>query len=475
MKNIFSDKKLRYGTYSTFTALVVIAIAVVVNLIAGSINFKKDLTPNSLFAVTDDTKNVLDSVENDVNIYAMYQTGQEDSVVLRILDQYKNACSKINVQTKDPVLYPQFVEKYTADGSNISTGSLIVESGDRYKVISSSDLYTQGTDYMTGEATQSIAAEAQITGAIQYVSIDKLPLICNITGHNEMSLSDLGSELASNLSTSNYEIKDINLLDEDIPSDCALILATTPERDYTADEAKKITDYLANDGRAIFLIDYQFNTFENISGILANYGVSLDNPIIFEGDSDYQYQNYPTAIMPDVAVHDATADMGDTAVLLTNAYGITEIPEKRVSTKVEPLLTTSSSSFGRTGDDMSVAKTDSDIPGPFNTAVAVTDSTYTDVQHTTKLVVCSGYYYMLYAQADMLVGYGNSDFVMGCINWLNDKNDMEKINISPKSLANETFYTDYAQSERIKYICVIFLPLFIIGVGFAVWFSRRNK
>ncbi len=475
MKNIFSDKRLRYGTYSTFTALVVIAIAVVVNLIAGSINYKKDLTPNSIFAVTDDTKTVLDNVKNNVNIYAMYQTGQEDSVVLQILDQYENANSNIKVQTKDPVLYPQFVEKYTADGSTVSTGSIIVESGDRYKVIDSSDIYTQGTDYMTGEATQNVAAEAQITGAIQYVTIDELPVICNITGHNEMSLQDLGSELAANLSTANYEIRDVDLLEEDIPSDCSLILATTPDRDYTADEAKKITDYLANDGRALFLIDYKYNTFENVSSILANYGVSLDNPIIFEGDSKYQFQNYPTAILPDIAIHDATKDMGDTAVLFTNAYGITELPEKRVSTTIEPLLTTSASSFGRVGESESVSKTDSDVPGPFNTAVAITDNTYTDSEHTTKLIVCSGYYYLLFSQADMLVSYGNSDFVMGCINWLNDKKDMDTINISPKSLTNETFTTDYASSERVKYICVVLLPLFIIGMGFVVWFSRRNK
>ncbi|MCD7904583.1 MAG: GldG family protein [Clostridiales bacterium] len=474
MKNIFSDKRFRYGTYSTLTAVVVIAIAVLVNLIAGSINYKKDLTPNSIYALTDTTKEVLEGLDDDVTIYALYQTGQEDTVITQILDQYEFASGNIDVSVKDPVLYPQFVEKYTESGS-VSTGSLIVEKGDRYKIIPYSDLYSSGMDYTTGETTQTVAAESKITSAIQYVTAESLPIIYTVTGHNEMTLSDLGSPLEEDLETANYEVREINLFDEDIPDDCSILLATTPMNDYTAAEAEKAKAFLASDGRAIFLIDYQYNTFENLSSILADYGLSLDNPIIFEGDSSYQYENYPTAILPDIAIHDATEGMSQKRVLFLTTYGITTLEDKRVSTTVEPLLTTSSSAFGKVNDDETVTKTDDDIAGPFGVAVAVTDSTYTDTSHITKLVVCSAYYYTLYSQADALVSYENSDFVLGCINWLNDKSDTEAVTIVSKSLASETFYTDYSQSERIKYTCVIFLPVFIIGMGFCVWFSRRNK
>ncbi|MCD8089266.1 MAG: GldG family protein [Clostridiales bacterium] len=471
---IFSDKRFRYGTYSTLCAVIVIALAVLVNLIAGSINYKKDLTPNSIYAITDATKEVLSGLDDEVTIYALYQTGQEDTVITQILDQYDNASGKINVSVKDPVLYPQFVEQYTGGGS-VSTGSLIVESGDRYKVIQSSELYTSSMDYSTGETAQSVSAESKITSAVQYVTSDSLPILYTVTGHNEMTLSDIGSALSDDLETANYEIRDINLFDSDIPEDCSVLVLTTPQNDYTAAEAEKVKAYLANDGRAIFMIDYQYNAFENVSSILADYGLSLDNPIIFEGDSSYQYENYPTAILPDIAIHDATADMAQKRVLFTTAYGITELPDKRVSTTVEPLLTTSSSAFGKVNEDETVTKSEEDIDGPFNVAVAVTDSTYTDTSHVTKLVVCSAYYYTLYSYADAMVSYGNSDFILGCINWLNDSSDTETVTISAKSLASETFYTDYAQSERIKYTCVIFLPLFIIGMGFWVWFSRRNK
>lgn len=474
MKNILSDKRFRYGTYSTLMAVIVIAIAVVINLIAGKINYKMDLTPNSIFAITDDTKNVLDSLERDVTIYELFKTGEEDTVVTQILDQYKNQSSKIKVIEKDPVLYPQFAEKYTAEGS-VSTGSLIVECGEKYKIISNYDLYTTNTDYTTGQNNENVVAEEKITGAIQYVTAENLPVIYTVTGHNEMSLEDIGSSLADSLDTANYEVKSINLFEEAVPDDCALLFVTTPQKDYTAEEAQKVKDYLAADGRAIFMMDYQYNAFENVSGILADYGLSADNPIIYEADANYQYQNYPTAILPDIAIHDATEGLDQTRVLISNAYGITQLPEKRVSTNVEALLTTSKSAFGKVNEDDTVTKTDADIPGPFDVCVAVTDNTYTDKEHTTKLVVCAGYYYMLYGQADAMVSGGNSDFIMGCINWLDDKSSVDTVNIAGKSLARETFYTDYAQQEKVKYICVIFLPVFIIGMGFVVWFSRRNK
>ncbi|MCD8158855.1 MAG: GldG family protein [Clostridiales bacterium] len=469
-----SDKRLRYGTYSTLSAVVVIAIAVVINLIAGKVNYKKDLTPNSIYAITEATQSVLDGLTDDVTIYALYQTNQEDSVITQVLDQYENASGKISVSVKDPVLYPQFVEKYT-DGGSVSTGSLIVECGKKYKIVPSFELYSTGTDYLTGDSTQNISAESKITSAIQYVTAESLPVIYTVTGHNEMTLSDLGSPLAEDLETANYEVREINLFDEDIPEDCSILLLTTPQSDYTADEAAKVKAYLANDGRALFLIDYMYNTFENVSSILADYGVSLDNPVIFEGDANYQYQNYPTAILPDIAIHDATAEMAQSRALFLTAYGITTLDDKRVSTTVEPLLTTSSSAFGKMTEDETITKQEGDTDGPFDVAVAVTDNTYTDTSHITKLIVCSGYYYTLYAQADAMVSYGNSQFVMGCVKWLSDNYDTSTVTIASKSLASETFYTDYAQSERIKYTCVIFLPVFIIGMGFVVWLSRRNK
>lgn len=473
-KSNSNNKRFIYGTYSTLTAVIVIAIAVVINLLAGKINYKKDLTPNSIFAITDTTKDVLNGLDKDINIYALFKTGEEDSVITQILDQYSGASSKIHVEQKDPVLYPQFVEKYT-DSGNISTGSLIVECGDKYKVLSNYDLYTSDSDMTTGEATQSVVAEEKITSAIQFVTADSLPVIYTVTGHNEMTLSDIDSSLADGLETANFEVKELNLFDEAVPDDCSILFVTTPQRDYTAEEAQKVKDYLSKDGRAIFMLDYQYNAFENVSSILADYGVSTDNPIIYEGDANYQYQNYPTALLPDIAVHDATEGLDQIRVLLSTAYGITQLPDKRVSTTIEPLLETSAQSFGKVSENETVTKSAEDVSGPFDVAVAITDSTYTDTEHTTKLVVCSGYYYMLFGQADAMVSGGNSDFIMGCINWLNDKSENETINIAAKSLASDTFYTDYAQSERVKYICVILLPLFIIGMGFGVWFSRRNK
>lgn len=474
IKKILGDKRFRYGTYSTLMAAVVIAIAVVINLIAGRINYKKDLTPNSIFAITDVTREILDSLDEDINIYALFKTGEEDSVITQILDQYEGASSKIHVTLKDPVLYPQFVEKYT-ENESISTGSLIIESGDRYKVLSNYDLYTEGTDLATGKDIQSVAAEEKITGAIQYVTSETLPVIYMVTGHDEMTLEDIGSSLAGRLETANFEVRSINLFDEAVPEDCDILFISTPQRDYTEQEAQRVKDYLAADGRAVFMLDYQYNAFENVSGILADYGLSTDNPIIYEGDSSYQYQNYPTAILPDIAVHDATEGESQIRVLLSTAYGITQLDEKRVSTTVEPLLTTSKSSFGKLSTDDTVTKSANDISGPFDVAVAVTDSTYTDTQHTTKLVVCAGYYYMLFGQADAMVSGGNTDFMMGCISWLSDGSDGKTINIAAKSLAGDTFYTDYAQSERVKYICVIILPVLIIGMGFWVWLSRRHK
>lgn len=49
MKKIFNDKRFKYGTYSTVITLVILAILVAVNLVAGEFDYKIDLSEDSVF------------------------------------------------------------------------------------------------------------------------------------------------------------------------------------------------------------------------------------------------------------------------------------------------------------------------------------------------------------------------------------------------------------------------------------------
>lgn len=50
IRNSFRDKKFKYGGYATLMTAVVIAIAIIINLVVDQINWKLDLTQNQMFS-----------------------------------------------------------------------------------------------------------------------------------------------------------------------------------------------------------------------------------------------------------------------------------------------------------------------------------------------------------------------------------------------------------------------------------------
>ena len=189
IRNSFINKKFKYGCYATLMTAVVIAIVIVIILVVDQINWKADLTQNQMFSLSEQTYNVPDNLEQDIKIIGLYETGKEERVVTEIIDRYLARSKRITYTTIDPERYPQLVAKYEKDGQSLSTGSLIVESGDRYKIINRYDLVNYSFSNTSGQfQAQSLAAEQRLTGAILYVTAEDLPVVYLLEGHGEDSL-----------------------------------------------------------------------------------------------------------------------------------------------------------------------------------------------------------------------------------------------------------------------------------------------
>lgn len=469
----FKNKKFKYGTYSAISAIVVIAVLIAVNLVVSQFDLKFDLTSNDMFSISDTSKEIINNLDTDVNIYALFKTGSEDATFKEILEQYASNSKHVNVIYKDPYLYPQFTQNYSSNGQEIEVNSIIVESGERYKVIMPDELISYSTNYQTYQTyAESIDIEPKVTSAIQYVTTENIPVVYYMTGHNEMPIPPYFEQ---QLEASNYQIQEINLLTmETIPSDCSALIMTTPGRDYTIEETKKIKDYLANDGRAILLLQYTSSNLPNVNSILNSYGVQIDKSVIVEGNKENYYQN-PTWLLPNIESHDMTKNTLDKnyRIFLPIGQTITETELKKNSLTIEPLLTTSKKSYSKNNPQaQSVNKEQGDMEGPFNVGVAITDSYYTDVAHQTKMIVVSSSDMLL----DEISGYvsgGNTSFILSAVNWLNDSK--ENTFIPPKNLNVERIVIDSSQGSLIIIFSCIVIPLSLFITGFAVWLRRRNK
>ncbi len=467
-KNIFNDKRFKYGTYSTVVTIVFIAILVVFNLVVGQFNRSFDFTEDNVFSLSDETKTVLDSVQGDIRIYTLFRTSESDAIVGRVeqvLDQYMQHSGHIKTENMDIYLHPDFTSKYSSEGNTIGVNGIIVEQGDKFRLINYED-------YFNDEGRFSL--ESCLTSAIQYVSMDAQPAVYFVTGHGEADSRSYTS-LNESLKLANYELKDINLLEKDIPEDCCVLLITPTARDYSKEEAKKVLDYLADDGRAYMIIGgTDTDEFTNLSSIASAYGITLQKGYVYEGD-EASYMMYPYAVLPQLCDHDIntslTANNYKVITVACQALGRTDL--KKQSLEIVPVLSTSDKSYIKKEGNSSANKEAGDKEGPFDIAVAVTDSTYTDKAHSTKLVITGASYYLIEPNTDAMVNNADSTFVVNGINWLNDSEDT--VVIPSKSLQDNSIIVDASTAGIIKLISWGIIPGAIFLAGFIVWLIRRNK
>lgn len=470
----FKDKRFKYGSYSTLIALFVVAILIVVNLVVGKFDIKFDLTPSEAFSISDTSKEVISNIDSDITIYALFKTGSEDKDVTEILEQYQSVSKNINIVYKDPYIYPQFVNEFKTDGEDIPNNSLIVVSGSKFKVINYSELFTGYSDYSGQAYKASSNVEAVVTSAIKYVTMESVPVIYYVTGHGETEIPEL---LKSQLTSANYDIKEFDLLmNSAVPEDCSVLLMTNPVKDYSEKETEAVKNYLASDGRAIVLTQFSTdNVYKNFNSIINAYGVQQEEGLIYEASPENLLQNVPTFVLPDFSEHDITNRLIEKKyrVFLPYVQAVSEMELKKSSITVEPLLTTSNQSYIKKNmQSETFYKEQGDTDGPFNAAVAVTDSYYTDTQHTTKLVVVGSSSFIL-DEINQIIGGNNSTFIVNALSWLNDSED--SIFISPKSLISQPLVIDSASIRWIVLVSCVLQPVVIFGIGFIIWLRRRNR
>ena len=215
--------------------VVFVAAVIVINMIAGKIPSKYtqiDVRIQALFSIGDETKKALKELDKDVTIYQIAQTGYEDKNISSLLKRYKDESKHINVEVKDPVVNPKFVSDYTNE--QISSNSLIVESGERSKIINYSDMYESSLDYNTySYQTTGFDGEGQITSAIGYVTSENLPVLYTLEGHGEKTLS---TDLKDSIEKANIEVEELNLLtEENVPEDANCLMIVSPTTDLSSD------------------------------------------------------------------------------------------------------------------------------------------------------------------------------------------------------------------------------------------------
>ncbi len=382
IKESLSTKNVRFGSYSAVLIVIVVAIAVVINLIFSALpeNFKAaDLTPGKLYTVCDKTKEMLKGLDKDVTITVLANEDSADDTLVKLIERYKDGSKHIKVKYKDPEVDLDAANNY----SDLTQNSVIVSSDTKELTIDYNEIYVSDYSdyYTTGSYSTTFDGEGQLTSAIAAVSAENSTKVYYLSGHGETELSE---SLSSLITKQNFETAELNLMSEgSIPEDCACLIINYPQNDLGSDEANLIIKYLDEGGRALITAGYTENTLKNFASVFDAYGMKLGDGVVMESSGSY-YQ-YPLYVLPNIESTDFMTDLDNVNILMPNTLGITktesssddESSESSTASSdsgegsdvtITDLLTSSDGAYLKTvenGQLSTYEKESGDVEGPF--------------------------------------------------------------------------------------------------------------
>lgn len=470
-----SRRKLSTAVFSVSFIAVAVALSVVVNLIVNAVPSDKtaiDCSYSKLYSISDDTKTALGKLKEDVTVYALVAENRKDSQIDTILNRYTDLSKHISVEYVNPSKKPYFYKDYTDQAP--TTNSLIVVSGKRSRVIDYYDIYQYESSYYSySSELTGFDAEGQLTSAILYVTLenDELPVVYEITGHGE---SSIGSEFQDVIGKANMTLTELELLNEEsVPEDAAALIINAPQQDFNQADAKKVTDYLKDGGKAIVIGSYTEKSLPNFESVLKEYGVSFTGGMVAENDAQHYYQmGGPFYLLPEVNGSAYTGSIQGSYVYVPAAVGIT-YPESTETIVYTSLMDTSDQAVSKNDPDnmKDYGYEEGDTEGPFSIGLAVEESV--DEDKTTQLLVFASPY--LFSDQASQMTANNAVLFSDVISTIVPDTDSSDSVIPVKEYTLDNLTVNALWSILLGLLFTIFVPLILVGTGIVIFAIRRKK
>ncbi|TQF13480.1 hypothetical protein FJV41_23785 [Myxococcus llanfairpwllgwyngyllgogerychwyrndrobwllllantysiliogogogochensis] len=336
-----------------------------------------------------------------------------------------------------------------------------------------------------GEAHTTLQAvsEQDLTNALIKLNAVGTQRVYFVTGHGEWPLAkdeaapnDPGatmSELRRQLLQEGYGAEAMYLAGAtDVPRDASLVIIAGARARFTTPEVEVLRKYLAGGGRLLYFTDAGLE--DGLGGLLAEYGIQLDEGIA--ADAQFNSGN-PYVVLSRFYSNHAM-------VLPLRQRGLNvELPTPRSLTllreglaegvRVEPVVHTSQYGWVETKPEENAVPSDGEKTGQLTLVAAIVRDTKSAANKRfdeARLVVMG--------DAELLLdpNWGhepNRNLVMNALGWAS--NQVTKVTLRPPDREVSTLELDADDMDHIRFISTDLLPLTMMGLGLAIWLTRRNK
>ena len=472
---------LRHGTCTLLFTALLLAVLIVVNLAVNALPSaltKYDTSTAGFYGISEETEEILASVNLPVDLYLVVNHGQEDMTILELLRRYEDLSSFITVTVVDPVTNPGFTALYTEE--ELPANSVIAVSARRNYVVNYSSIYQVSYENITEEdyynylyygiqptGTPYFYGETALTTAVDYVAAEAIPTVYLLASHNEDALSET---MQANFSTNNIILKELNLLSAgSVPTDCSTVFINNPKADISAYEADILRQYMENGGDLILITDFRYctaDTMPNLLSLSALMGMASEDGLVVETNASY-YNSHPGILLPILGSGGPVNSLTNKTMptMIPNAHGIRLTGEGDAT--AASLLKTSDGAFVKKNitENSTYEKEEGDVDGTFSVAAYSTLGESQMVWYSTPSV--------LNDSMDYYVNGGNSLLFMASVNWMCDK--AVSVSVAAKSMQVPALVVPAASASFWSLTLTFVLPALILGGGVAIWLRRRRK
>ena len=473
----FQSRPVVYGGTSALAILLVAGILVFVVLLGTRYSLRWDLTRNQSHSLSAVSRALVKEVNKPLTMTAFIPEGSPERQRAReVLELYTNQNPKISLKFLDPERDP-----IRADAAGFRRdGNVLLEYEGRKQLAETS-------------------TEESVSEALRRLLQKKQKKVYFLTGHGERTgpQERRGYQIAQKaLKNEGYALAELNLMREsDVPKDAAVLIIAAPQKDLLTNEVQALGRYLDRGGRIFLLLDPYHDA--GLKNLLAGYGVTLDDGMIFEINQLTQDRAILSPIVTQYQPHRITKDF-TLATIFPFARPLFLNKDVKTATLV-PLVKTSPSSWEKIGKDWQkewqkekkpLYDEKTDKKGPFTIAALVEPKlakkpeapakpdTKSDKKTATseKPQEDAQAYLAVFGDADFATDeffnqLGNGDLFLNTVNFLSAE---EKQIIIRKTSENlEPLLLTGWKIFIVFLVSVILLPLAMLIAGVAVYVRRR--
>ena len=475
--------KLKYGSVSALMLAMVLVALIVLNAGVYALEKKKgwriDLSFNGIASQSAETAEILKQLKDPVQIWALFRKGDEDAPLMELLDRYAASSDLVTWTQTDPALNPALLNRFTTDSVTPVSSDLIVycEKTGRFRILGPDDYVSVGMDTETGEYTYTgWTYERSITGAIAYVTKERIPRAVILQGHGEMDADTL-QYFRGLLEANQYEVVLEDMTGDGFtPNPEDLLIFFSPVRDLTEPELAKMTEFAAKGGSFLFACDYSdpVESMPNYSALLRSYGfLPLEGIVIANQKAEDTYYNGNQVwLLPEMCSTDLTVDLiasGANHLLLPGSRAFAEPEESDRNLTAAVVLRSGATSYRKvlTAQTTSIDKAAEDEEGAFPLALEARRVTTEGYVSRAFIIGCSAALadQQLYAMTDsQQVTIRVMEFLL--------KTDASDLQIAPKEAIRPALGTG---STNLGSVLLVALPLSVLFAALLILGPRRDR